>query len=330
MEGKWRYVALTAIAPVAWGSTYFVTSEFLPADYPLWGAALRALPAGLLLLLIARRLPRGSWWWKSMVLGLCNMSIFFALVYISAQLLPSSVASVIMALAPVAMMVTAFALLSERPGLLPALGAVLGIGGVCAMLLTGTETLDWRGVVASGSAMLMSSVGFVLAKRWSSSIPVLASTSWQLTAGGLMLVLGAVVFEGGPPAMGTSQVLAFAYLSLIATAVASMAWFTGLRHLPAGSVGLIGLLNPVTGVVLGLLLASETLSALQVGGLVLVLVGIAIGQRRRSPVAGPAAVPPATAPAAAPPGVAPDAPPPGSADPFECAPERGTAAHRGG
>ncbi|CAI2931745.1 protein of unknown function [Aminobacter niigataensis] len=44
---------LTAIAPAIWGSTYIVTTEFLPAGYPLTVAMLRALPAGLLLLPIA-------------------------------------------------------------------------------------------------------------------------------------------------------------------------------------------------------------------------------------------------------------------------------------
>ena len=52
-------IAITAIAPLIWGSTYYVTTEFLPAGYPITMAALRALPAGLLLLLFARRLPQG-------------------------------------------------------------------------------------------------------------------------------------------------------------------------------------------------------------------------------------------------------------------------------
>jgi probable blue pigment (indigoidine) exporter len=89
MEGNIRWVVLTAFAPVAWGTNYFVTHEFLPADRPLYGAALRALPAGLVLLALRRRLPRGAWWWRSAVLGLLNMSVFFVLVYAASQLLPA-------------------------------------------------------------------------------------------------------------------------------------------------------------------------------------------------------------------------------------------------
>ena len=45
---------LTAIAPAIWGSTYIVTTEFLAGFSPMTVALLRALPAGLLLLLIGR------------------------------------------------------------------------------------------------------------------------------------------------------------------------------------------------------------------------------------------------------------------------------------
>ena len=67
MEDKFRWTLLTAIAPVAWGTNYFVTHEYLPPRHPLYGAVFRALPAGLLLLALARRLPRGVWWWRSVL-----------------------------------------------------------------------------------------------------------------------------------------------------------------------------------------------------------------------------------------------------------------------
>ncbi|WP_218158580.1 hypothetical protein [Streptosporangium canum] len=67
MEATFRWALVTAIAPVAWGTNYFVTHRFLPSGYPLYGAAIRALPAGLLLLLVSGKRPRGSWWWKCLV-----------------------------------------------------------------------------------------------------------------------------------------------------------------------------------------------------------------------------------------------------------------------
>ncbi len=278
METKFRWMLVTAIAPVAWGSTYFVTQQYLPEDYPLWGSVIRALPAGLLLLAITRTLPRGAWWWKSLVLGTLNVGAFFVLIYLAAQLLPSSIASTLMATSPAVMMLLAWPLLSERPHILPLSGAVLGFLGVGAMVLTGAGEINGFGVLASLVAMLMSSVGFILTKRWGAGVSLLSLASWQLVAGGVAIVPVAVIVEGMPPTLGSSEILAFGYLTFFATGLAYVAWFTGLRHLTAGAVGLIGLLNAVTGVLLGTLIASETLRPLQVLGMLLVFVGILLGQ----------------------------------------------------
>ncbi|MEU1661904.1 DMT family transporter [Streptomyces griseofuscus] len=282
MEANLRWVAVTAIAPVTWGTNYFVTREFLPADRPLYGAACRALPAGLVLLALCRRRPRGAWWWRSAVLGLLNVSVFFVLVYIASQTLPTSLASTVMAVSPLTMMLTAWLLISERPRTTHLAGAGVGLAGVCLMLLTGAEEVSVGGVAASAAAMLVSSFGYILSRRWSDGADVLASTAWQLTAGGLLLFPVAAIVEGPPLAPSAPVLFAFVYIALVATALAFTAWFTGLRHLPAGTVGLLGLLNPVTGVLLGVVIASESLTPQQLGGLALVLAGVVLGRPARA------------------------------------------------
>ncbi|WP_262056774.1 DMT family transporter [Streptomyces sp. STR69] len=278
-----RWVTLTAVAPVAWGANYYVTHEFLPPDSPLYGAALRALPAGLVLLALCRQRPRGAWWWRSAVLGLLNVSVFFVLVYAASQLLPTSIASTVMAVSPLAMMLIAWALVSERPGRAHLAGAAIGLGGVCLMLFTGAGGVSVPGVLASAAAMLVSAFGHILTKRWNTTgTDVLASTAWQLTAGGLFLLPVAAAVEGPPPALSPSALLAFGYVTLVATALAFAAWFTGLRHLPSGTVGLIGLLNPVTGVLLGTVVAGEVLTVRQLCGLALVLAGVVLGRPTRA------------------------------------------------
>ncbi|MFG2488543.1 EamA family transporter [Streptomyces virginiae] len=281
MEANTRWVALTAVAPIAWGANYYVTHEFLPADHPLYGAALRALPAGLVLLALCRRRPHGVWWGRSAVLGLLNVSVFFVLVFLASQLLPTSVASTVMAVSPLIMMLAAWALVAERPGVAHLAGAVIGLGGVSLMLLGGAGGISVPGVLASAAAVLVSSVGHILAKRWNTRTAdagVLASTAWQLTAGGLLLLPVAVAVEGAPPPMSPSAFLAFCYVGLVATALAFAAWFAGLRRLPAGTVGLLGLLNPVTGVLLGTAVAGEVLTGRQLCGLALALSGVALGR----------------------------------------------------
>jgi probable blue pigment (indigoidine) exporter len=282
MEANSRWIVVTAVAPVAWGTNYYVTRHFLPVDFPLWGAAIRALPAGLILLALTRTLPHGSWWWKSVVLGVLNIGAFFVLIYVAAQLLPSSVASILMALSAVVMALLAWPLLSERPGAITILGALVGFLGVSVMLLAGSESIDAYGVLASIAAMTMSSIGYVLAKKWSADVSLLALCSWQLIAGGLVVTPVAVLVEGSLPSLDAGAVLGFAYVTIVATAVAFVAWFAGLRHLPAATVGLVGLLNPVTGVLLGTVVASEPFGLRQVGGTALVLVGVLIGRHHRS------------------------------------------------
>ena len=169
---------MTAVAPIAWGTNYFVTHRFLPAGSPLYGAAIRALPAGLLLLAVRRQRPHGSWWWKSTVLGTFNMGAFFALIYVAAQLLPTSVASTIMAASPVAMMLFAWLLLAERPRVAVSPAPASGSPGCASCCRRAPPAVDPAGVAASVAAMVMSSFGYVLAKRWGGE-----STCWPRPRG---------------------------------------------------------------------------------------------------------------------------------------------------
>lgn len=276
--GAWRWTLVTAIAPIAWGSTYVVTRAVLPAE-PLWGAVIRALPAGILLLLVSRRLPRGHWWWRSLVLGVLNTGGFFALVYAVAQRLPSGIAATVMAASPLVMMAAARIVLGQRPRAVALVGGAAGIVGVALMLFGGEGTVDALGVILAVVALVASSTGYALATRWG-GVDLVASTSWQLIAGGVLLLPLALLVEGPPPALDAAAVAGFAYVTVVATALAFVAWFAGLRHLPAGTVGLVGLLNPVTGVVLGAIVAGEVLTVRQLLGLAIVLAGIAAGRVR--------------------------------------------------
>jgi probable blue pigment (indigoidine) exporter len=272
MEAKW--LGVTAVAPVVWGANYVVTRQLLPMDVPLWGSALRALPAGLVLLAVARTLPKGVWWWRSAVLGTFNVGAFFLLVYVAAQLLPSSVAASVMALAPLTMAGFAWLIVSERLTGQTIGGAVAGILGVLLLVGGASGSIDPAGVAASVAALLLSSAGAVLAKRWSDGTPLVALTAWQLVFGGTILATVALVAEGAPPALDARETAGFAFTTLVATALAYLCWFAGLARLPAATVGVVGLLNPVTGVLLGALVAHETFTFAQVGGIVLVLAGI--------------------------------------------------------
>ena len=86
-------ILLTALAPAVWGSTYIVTTEALPAGYPVTLAALRALPAGLLLFAVTRCLPHPAWLVRTFLLGSLNFALFWALLFVAAYRLPGGVAA---------------------------------------------------------------------------------------------------------------------------------------------------------------------------------------------------------------------------------------------
>jgi probable blue pigment (indigoidine) exporter len=65
---------------------------------------------------------------------------------------------------------------------------------------------------------------------------------------------------------------------VIGTALAHVTWMTGLRLMPAGAVALIGLLNPVAGTLIGVVLAHEVFGTAQALGMLLVLGGVLAGQ----------------------------------------------------
>ncbi|MGR6741322.1 EamA family transporter [Microbacterium sp. F1-18] len=274
---------MTALAPVVWGTTYLTTTTFLPPGHPLLIATVRALPAGFILLLVARRLPTGSWWWRSWVLGALNFTVFFGCLFIAADRLPGGVAAVVGGIQPLIVAVLGWRILSERLTVVTIIAGTAGVIGVGLIVAPGDAALDPVGVAAALSGAVSMAVGTVLTKRWGAGQPPLAVTAWQLLAGGILLAALTAVVEPPPDALPTApQLGAYAYLTLVGTALAYVLWFRGVRSLPTRLPAFVGLLSPVVAVALGLVVAGETLSALQAVGLVTVLASVtaAVAQPR--------------------------------------------------
>ncbi|MEU9128949.1 EamA family transporter [Kitasatospora sp. NPDC048540] len=277
-----RTLLLTALAPLAWGSTYAVTAEFLPPDRPLLAATLRALPAGLVLLAATRVLPLGHWWWRAAVLGALNIGIFFALLFIAAYRLPGGVAAVLGAVQPLLAAGLAVPLLGERVGRRSLLAGLAGVVGVALVVLRATARLDALGILAGLAGAACMATGTVLTKRWGrpEGVGPLAMTGWQLAAGGLLLLPVALLVEGAPPALTAANLAGYAYLAIANTALAYWIWFAGVGRLPAASVALLGLLSPVSAAVLGWAALGQALTVVQLLGMGIALGSTVLGQPR--------------------------------------------------
>ena len=269
----------TAIAPAIWGSTYIVTTEFLANYSPLTVAMLRALPAGLLLLLIVRQLPSGIWWARIFLLGALNISFFLSMLFISAYRLPGGVAATVASTQPLMVVFLAYAVLASPIRLVSVLAALVGAVGVALLVLTPTAALDAIGIVAGLAGAAAMACGTVLSRKWQPPVSLFTFTAWQLTAGGLLLVPVVLVFEPAIPVPTTSNLLGLAWLGLVGAALTYALWFRGIARLAPSIVSSLLLLSPVTAVLLGWLVLDQSLTALQIIGVLLVIGSIWLGQR---------------------------------------------------
>jgi len=291
----WATVAITAITPMVWGTTYFTTTQLLPANRPLLAGTLRALPAGLLLAAIARRRPRGSWWWKSGVLGLLNIGAFFPLLFLAAYRLPGGVAAAVGAIQPLVAAALAAVVLGERFRAVNLLTGLMGVAGVALLVLRNDVPLDAVGVLAALGGALSMATGVVMTKKWGRPVSLLAFTSWQLVAGGLVILPVMLAFEGLPSELSGRNIAGYAWLSLVGCALAYSLWFRGIGKLPVAATSVLALIAPVVAAIIGFVALDQTLTALQLVGVAVILAAVGITQwwaaRRPSPAAAEAAPP---------------------------------------
>ncbi|WP_459280384.1 EamA family transporter [Arthrobacter sp. TMN-37] len=273
---------LAAVAPCVWGTTYMVASELLPPERPLLAAVLRSLPAGLLLVIIVRRLPRGRWWWRSAVLGALNIGVFFALLFVSAYRLPGGVAATVGAVQPILVAVLASRWTGERLTGTNVVAGVAGLVGVGLLVLRAEARLDVLGVGAALGGAAAMATGVVLTKKWGRPDTLLAATSWQLIAGGLLLIPVTLLLEGPPPAALTGvNVTGYLYLGTIGTAVAYLLWFRGIHLLPVTTTAFLGLLSPLVATTCGWVLLDQALTPGQGLGAAIILSTLLIIGRAR-------------------------------------------------
>ena len=283
MRSRLATTLLTAYAPASWGTTYFVTTEWLPAHKPLLAGVVRALPSGLLLLAWSRLRPHGEWWWKATLLGVVNVGLLFAGLFVSAERLPGGIAATISAVGPLEVALLAWPVLGLRPGVRVVIAGLVGVVGVALLVSTPNTSLDALGVLAALGSTTSFAVGTVLIKRWGRPVPLVAFTGWQLTAGGLFLVPFWLLAEGAPHTLGGTAIGGFVYLALANTAIAYSVYFLGLEHLSATAVAFLLLLTPIVATVIGYAVLDQSLSGLQISGMFLAGVGLVAGQGVSAP-----------------------------------------------
>lgn len=272
----------TACAPLIWGSTYLVTTEFLPPDRPLTAALLRVLPAGLLLLMYTRVLPRRSEWGTVILLGILNIGFFQAMLFVAAYRLPGGLAAVLSSTQTLMVLLLTWLIGKTMPPKAAWLWAAAGVAGIALMVLSPQARYDAWGIAAALSGAASMSLGVYLSKHRRTSLPVLAFAGWQLLVGGLCLLPAALLAEPPLPALTLANIGGYLYLCLFGAVLAYVLFFSGLARLPPAVVSSLGLLSPVCAFALGWLFLGQGMDGKSLLGFALALLSIDGVQRAAS------------------------------------------------
>ncbi|MFT4112695.1 EamA family transporter [Silvibacterium sp.] len=286
-----RLLAYAAIY-FLWGGSFLGIREVVAVLPPFFAAAFRFFSAGTLLLVFALLTSRkerasgpfslsGREWRNVALLGLVLFVGDYACLFWAEQRIASGIASVIAATIPVWIFAgEVFILRTQRLAAWPMVGIALGFAGVVALTwdsVRGRSLGSFAGVLVALLGCLCWSAGTLLSRRLRLPASRVVNAGWQMAIGGAMLfALSAATGEWGhlPHGVSLRAVVAMAYLIGAASIVAFTAYVWLLGHEPMGRVASYAYVNPVVALGLGAALAGERLSAVEMAGSALVVMGV--------------------------------------------------------
>ncbi len=284
-------VALLVLCCALWGVNQVATKVALAEIPPLMQAAARSAGAALLLALWSRW--RGIPLWRSDGTARAGwlagflFAVEFGCIFIGLQYTTASRMAVFIYLSPfVVALGMPFISRSERLRPLQMLGLVAAFSGVVWAFFEGFSRpaagpLQWLG----------DALGIVGALLWGLTTLVLRSSRlataapektllWQLGVSGLALALGSVAAGETLAAMPTAASLwPLAFQTVVVTFASYLVWFWLLRHYPSTRVASFTLLTPIFGLLAGVLLLGDPVTARLLLALVAVVAGIALVNR---------------------------------------------------
>jgi drug/metabolite transporter (DMT)-like permease len=175
-------------------------------------------------------------------------------------------------------------------------GLGLSLAGLaCVAEVWGDPRLDGLGVLAGFGAALLLAAYYLLGARGVERRDTLSLTTWAfgvaaaagLLAGAVAAAAGADVGGWSPLAGSTRGVpvaLLCGYVVLLGSVAPYLLVAAALRHLPATSVGIVGMVEPVLAAAVAWLTlgAGEALTTAQLAGGALVLTGVALAETARA------------------------------------------------
>lgn len=280
-------ILLLAIVIGAWGTNWVATKALLNHLPPIWGAALRMVPACIALwalCLASGRLtvPKKGDVPVILSVGLLHMVAFSVLASLGLQYLPAGRSVVLAYTTPLWVLPAARFFLGEALTSRRAAGLLLGVAGLLVLLRpaavdwTDDDVLLGHGLILLAAACWAACIVYGRAHRWIT--PPFQLLPWQTLLASAAQVLLAFCIEGVPHIPWSMELLALlGYSSLIGTALAYWAMNTVNRGLPASvtSMALLGV--PVVGLVCSSAMLGERPDGTLLLAAALILAGVALG-----------------------------------------------------
>ncbi len=296
--------SLLLIAPFfLWGTAMVAMKSVLPQTTPLFVAAIRIVPAGILVLLFANIFGRlqptslKAWLWIS-IFALVDGAMFQGFLAEGLARTGAGLGSVIIDSQPLAVALMSSWLFGEIIGIWGWFGLGLGIGGISLIGLPDewffslweTQTLaidwSWQGLFASGEwlmllASLSMAVGTILIRFVCRHVDPLVATGWHLILGGLPLFIASGLSETQQwQAINWNGWLNLAYATIFGSAIAYGIFFYLAAQGNLTSLSSLTFLTPVFALSFGNLILGEELSILQWSGVGLTLISIYLINQR--------------------------------------------------
>lgn len=254
-----------------WGTTYAVTQFTLQEWPPLLLGALRALPAGLLLLAVKPTLPKKGEWQIIFTLGLINIATFFGLIFVMALTLPSAISGVGMISVPVFAMIFHWVVKKQRPHLIQALSGI-GLITLAWILFNPSQiALNPIGLGAMFAAIMCIVIGSSITKSLGNRMHWWKVLTWQLILGGTILSVASGVHAFIDPQPYVNAVTHFDSLNAMGllwviglnTALGYGMYVWLLQRMSVVDFTFGGIANPVAGIVTGMVLMGESFTPVQ-------------------------------------------------------------------
>jgi drug/metabolite transporter (DMT)-like permease len=265
------------------GSANFLAVRFSNLELPpLWGAGLRFAMAAVVFTGIAlatrRPWPRGAMLGRTVVFGLFNFGLFFALTYWSLLHVTAGVATIVLASVPLVTLALAVAQRMERfqaRSLIGGVAALLGIGWIAfSPTALDVPLVPLLALLAATAAVGQS---IILGKRVSGNHP--AITNAVAMSSGAALLLAASLAAGEAWSWPALPEARWALLYLVGFGSVGLFALTLLliRRWTPSAASYAFVVIPVTTMLLEALLADVPVTATALVGAGLVMVGVWFG-----------------------------------------------------